>query len=447
MRQSTYRQKVNDAQSPRVSERRYAYNNQGLLGRIDDALRGTTRYQYDALERLTKVQGPNPETFVHDPAGNILHIQSGSGEQKVQTSFQQSKGNRLSFQGDTHYKYDDRGNRVAQGRGKNKSIRSFYKYNALNQLVAIKNNKGQTQYAYDPLGRRIIKSSKEKRTGFLWLDNVLLSEITQNISTDESQTKQVHKTYLYEPGTFKPLALVKDKKVYHYHLDHLGTPQVITDSKGKLVWAVSYRAYGNLAVAHKNEIENNLRFQGQYYDEESGLHYNRFRYYDPECGRFINQDPIGLLGGLNNYQYVPNPTGWVDPFGLACSESEVVSYRGDGRERGVIFNEGFSPKGTSTDLQSYAATNEPSVFVSASKDPEVAIDFATVYGTRDGTIYSVRTAIGVDVNETLGSKSPFPEEHEIAVPGGISPDQVLGATPVNADGSYARYTILNPKVY
>ncbi len=68
------------------------------------------------------------------------------------------------------------------------------------------------------------------------------------------------------------------------------------------------------------QVKNNLRFQGQYYDEESGLHYNRHRYYDPECGRFINQDPIGLLGGDNNYLYVPNPVTWVDPLGLSCKE-------------------------------------------------------------------------------------------------------------------------------
>ncbi|WP_141215695.1 RHS repeat-associated core domain-containing protein, partial [Hahella sp. CCB-MM4] len=66
--------------------------------------------------------------------------------------------------------------------------------------------------------------------------------------------------------------------------------------------------------------ENNLRFQGQYFDEESGLHYNRFRYYDPGCGRFINQDPIGLLGGTNNYQYAPNPIAWIDPLGLKAKE-------------------------------------------------------------------------------------------------------------------------------
>ena len=62
--------------------------------------------------------------------------------------------------------------------------------------------------------------------------------------------------------------------------------------------------------------EQNLRFQGQYFDEETGLHYNRFRYYDPDCGRFVSQDPIGLLGGQNSYQYAPNPIGWIDPLGL-----------------------------------------------------------------------------------------------------------------------------------
>ena len=64
------------------------------------------------------------------------------------------------------------------------------------------------------------------------------------------------------------------------------------------------------------EVATPLRFQGQYFDAETGLHYNRHRYYQPETGRFITPDPIGLAGGLNNYQYAPNPIGWVDPLGL-----------------------------------------------------------------------------------------------------------------------------------
>ena len=93
-----------------------------------------------------------------------------------------------------------------------------------------------------------------------------------------------------------------------------------------MVWAVSYRSYGNLALQHIDALDQALRFQGQYYDEETGLHYNRFRYYDPGCGRFINQDPIGLLGGTNNYQYVPNPTGWVDPYGLTADPGDCPRY-------------------------------------------------------------------------------------------------------------------------
>ncbi len=118
--------------------------------------------------------------------------------------------------------------------------------------------------------------------------------------------------------------MVQDGEVYHYHLDHLGTPQELSNSKGNIVWKARYTTYGNVAYKEVDEVENNIRFQGQYFDEESGLHYNRHRYYDPNIGQFTTQDPIGLLGGVNNYQYAPNPTGWVDPFGLSCKEEPIT---------------------------------------------------------------------------------------------------------------------------
>ncbi len=82
------------------------------------------------------------------------------------------------------------------------------------------------------------------------------------------------------------------------------------------MWSADFRAYGQLATQHVEEVKKPLRFQGQYFDDESGLHYNRHRYYCPKTGRFISPDPIGLAGGLNSYQYVVNPTGCVDPLGL-----------------------------------------------------------------------------------------------------------------------------------
>ncbi|WP_445367700.1 RHS repeat-associated core domain-containing protein [Methylomonas sp. BW4-1] len=122
---------------------------------------------------------------------------------------------------------------------------------------------------------------------------------------------------------------------YHYHLDHLGTPRELTDTDGKIVWSARYRAYGNLALADVQEIDNPLRFQGQYYDQETGLHYNLNRYYDPNAGRFIHQDPIGLEGGANVYRYAPNPMNWIDPLGLTCSETPnetVGSLRAAGKK-------------------------------------------------------------------------------------------------------------------
>ena len=107
-----------------------------------------------------------------------------------------------------------------------------------------------------------------------------------------------------------------------YQCDHLGTPMELTDQRGEIAWSATYQAWGlakekRTDSAIRENIRNPLRFQGQYFDTETGLHYNRYRYYDPQVGRFISKDPIGFAGGLNVYAYAPNPVGWVDPFGLA----------------------------------------------------------------------------------------------------------------------------------
>jgi RHS repeat-associated protein len=99
-------------------------------------------------------------------------------------------------------------------------------------------------------------------------------------------------------------------------------PQELTDYSGEIVWSAKYNAYGKvtrIAFGGGEQLEQPLRFQGQYFDAESGLHYNRHRYYDPDVGRYLTPDPIKLAGGLNSYQYTQNPTGWVDPLGLACT--------------------------------------------------------------------------------------------------------------------------------
>jgi RHS repeat-associated protein len=104
--------------------------------------------------------------------------------------------------------------------------------------------------------------------------------------------------------------------LYYYHNDHLGTPQILTDETGTVSWKAIYSPFGEADISI-GTVENPLRFPGQYYDQETGLHYNWNRYYDPKTGRYLSPDPIGLEGGINLFIYVANnPINFTDPLGL-----------------------------------------------------------------------------------------------------------------------------------
>nr|WP_225793043.1 RHS repeat-associated core domain-containing protein [Yersinia pseudotuberculosis] len=191
-----------------------------------------------------------------------------------------------------------------------------------------------SHYRYDALGRRIHKSVTIKRgaekttrqTDFIWQGLRLLQE----------QHADGNATYIYDPNeSYTPLARVDQRhgetesQVYYFHTDINGTPLDVTDGEGKHRWSGKYHAWGKVTRQNVSDPRQStvsrfaqpLRYPGQYSDDETGLHYNTFRYYDPEIGRFSTQDPIGLAGGVNLYQYGPNPLGWVDPWGLATYTS------------------------------------------------------------------------------------------------------------------------------
>jgi RHS repeat-associated protein len=164
-------------------------------------------------------------------------------------------------------------------------------------------------------------------------------------------TNERVRTWVYEPdGTgYVPLAAIDQplgksgwvgKPTIHYvHTDHLGTPQEMTDENGRISWSADYSARGerqhSLVLNSEEEAERRtdcaIRFQGQYFDAETGLHYNTFRYYDPGCGRFISPDPINIEGGLNLYQYAPNAANWIDPWGWACHPNKTAGTRREQR--------------------------------------------------------------------------------------------------------------------
>ena len=139
------------------------------------------------------------------------------------------------------------------------------------------------------------------------------------------ETGPNHPTSLYiytDQNSYEPLARIdtdgnQEQHIRYFHTDLNGCPEELTDENGKILWECSFQLWGKRIHEIEHEsVEQNLRYQGQYLDRETGLHYNTFRYYDPDIGRFTQPDPIGLLGGFNLYQYAPNGLTWVDPWGL-----------------------------------------------------------------------------------------------------------------------------------
>ncbi|WP_082036819.1 RHS repeat-associated core domain-containing protein [Pseudomonas rhodesiae] len=289
-----------------VYQRQYDYDRAGNLTRLLDTRKSEHHYRYDPLQRLTRADHSHDvqERFAHNPAGNLL-MQNRPGPDIV-------AGNRLLIQGDRHYTYDAFGNLTQERRGKGQQLVTQYRYDSQHRLIEIAQPNGQTaSYRYDPFGRRISKTVDSITSEFFWQGDTLIAE----------HQAGRHRSYLYEPDSFRPLALLegfgpKETQPYHYQLDHLGTPQELTTPEGDIAWSAHYRAYGEIARLDVGKLDNPLRFQGQYFDEESGLHYNRHRYYNPDIGRYLTPDPVKLAGGINGYRYVPNPTGWVDPLGL-----------------------------------------------------------------------------------------------------------------------------------
>ena len=264
------------------------------------------------------------ETLQYDAAANLLDRRRGEEESNQNLiRFNQL----LSFRG-LKYSYDE------HGRTRSKQTASgtqYYHYDAEHRLTEVRieqlNHTERYGYVYDALGRRIEKHRLDRdgkpcnRTTFLW-DGL---QMIQESSADKRQS-----LYLYtDEGSYEPLARIdrngnQEQHIYYFHTDLNGMPEELTDEAGEIVWECSYQLWGKPVqeIAH-TEIQQNLRYQGQYLDRETGLHYNTFRYYDLDIGRFTQPDPIGLLGGLNLYQYAPNGLTWIDPWGLTTEKIKL----------------------------------------------------------------------------------------------------------------------------
>uniref|UniRef100_UPI00241D0AC5 RHS repeat-associated core domain-containing protein n=2 Tax=Pseudomonadati TaxID=3379134 RepID=UPI00241D0AC5 len=241
----------------------------------------------------------NGTTYYYDNFGNLIHRELANGEvqnyfydlhdQLVKAEIFKKDGTKETWS----YTYDALGRRIGKGRLKNEEV-------------------SETSFPHDLSGNGL-----ENHTRFVWDGSHLL----QKVHPDGRYT------YIYtDPDSYEPLAQVRDwttadgencQQTRYFHCDQIGIPREMTDKDGNLLWFGNYTGWGRLKEETKvtDSAYQPFRLQNQYADPETGLHYNFFRYYESDAGRFVNQDPIGLMGGENLYWFAPNAQDWVDPLG------------------------------------------------------------------------------------------------------------------------------------
>ncbi|WP_165967457.1 RHS repeat-associated core domain-containing protein [Luteimonas aestuarii] len=280
----------------------YAYDPLGRLSHIANGHHGSQNLYYDANGNRTQHDWWVPESgymavvpYAVDPNSNRAHDQHIA------------------------YAYDARGNRLSQSVF---GTTATYAYDAFNHLQNVSRDAavaypspgaqytqhypaGTTTYTTNAIDQRVAKSGPLGSSRSIYAGQTqLLAEVNVGAWSD----------YIWMGN--EPIAMVRNNQLYYFHNDHLGRPEIITNSARQHVWHASNFAFDR-HVTYSSIGHVNLGFPGQYFDAETGFWHNGFRTYDSRLGRYLQSDPIGLAGGLNTYAYAHgNPVSRVDPLGL-----------------------------------------------------------------------------------------------------------------------------------
>lgn len=286
------------------------YDFAGRLVAISDSSKSTfnQRISYDVLDRVTAYSGPTisrsgNERYVYDGNGNRTSLGVGS----------------QSF----NYSYDVGSNTLIDAPNPTPETVTDLQWDPFLRVAGVTSAAaGLVTYAVDGLGRRMHKASRSGTTHFVYgPTGELLAELDGAGRTTMEYVWLPSQESLTGSGSVpQPVAVSRGSRgaLNYVFADHLNTPRLVTSASGSPLWRWTSDPFGNTApLVSPGGFAINLRFAGQYFDAESGWHYNWHRYYDPRIGRYVQSDPIGLNGGLNTYSYVgANPLGYVDPTGL-----------------------------------------------------------------------------------------------------------------------------------
>jgi RHS repeat-associated protein len=281
----------------------YDWMGEDRISSIRSAWSGPRTFAYDGAGRVSAESGSRgalPRTF--DVAGNVIE---GSSRRRRDLA----PGGRTVRDGEVLYEYDEEGRRT---RRTTPGDTSDLRWNGHGLLSEVRKSSGEViHYEYDAFGRRIRKrvalgDTTLRESAFVWDGPHLIHEL----DSDRGLT-----TWYFEPESFRPIVQERAGSRWAVVTDHLGTPTELYDDLGALAWRMQLDIHG-VASLDTTSTDCPWRWPGQYADQETGLHYNRFRYYDPGLGNYLSPDPISLSGGLALYSYCGDPLGFIDPFGL-----------------------------------------------------------------------------------------------------------------------------------
>jgi len=287
----------------------YGYSAAGDLVVVADTNKGTTKYRHDAAHQVFEELRPNGQVlrFEHDRAGNVLKQPGLEGVVIGQA-------NRLKEANGDLFTYTTRGH---LGERRNGSAHTRYTYDDVDMLVRCELEGEAWTASYDGLNRRVQKTWRGETTTYYWDDWRLAAEVRHNGSV---------RLYIYaDHKALAPFLFIEYEscdaapesgKRYYVYTNQVAAPIRVDDDAGRTVWSAELGPYRAARVDPASTIDIPLRFPGHYFDSETGLHYNRNRYYSPELGRYLQTDPAGLAGGMNAYGYRTTPLTTVDIDGL-----------------------------------------------------------------------------------------------------------------------------------
>ena len=323
----------------------YQYSAMGELRRVIDSARSTTEYQYDAAHRLVGEtrDGWPVQRYEYDPGGNLL-------SNSARMWMRYDEGNRLATSSGGAFRYNAR-NHLCEELGGN--ARTAWHYNSLDLLVKVSwSDRGEVWTArYDGLCRRVSKTKGAEHTEYYWDGDRVAAEIAPDgalrIYVYVNEIALLPFMFIDYPDVH---ASPQAGQAYFVFCNQAGLPEWIEDGARRVAWrAQAIDAYGAIQVEAGHALEYDLRWPGHWLEREIGLHYNRFRSYSPELGRYLQSDPKGQAGGVNLYAYVPNPLVSVDVHGLHHNEPLAAS-SADGEQHPDLGPPKEQPKGEHSDV-------------------------------------------------------------------------------------------------